>query len=199
VGTALPDDLMARYICDRVDGRELSDLEVLGLGVTILNAGNETTINLINNLLWRLLEVPSRWEMLKADPFLIEAAMEESLHYDLPVLGMLRKAVKDTEMKGCPICEGELVMYYIAGANRDPAIWDDPDTIRLDRPVAWSRRHISFGGGNHMRLGVQLARMGAMQVFEKLTARLPNLRLTGKLERIEVFNFWGRLKFPVAW
>ena len=199
VGTVLPDDLMSRYICDRVDGRQLTDIEVLGLGVTILNAGNETTINLMGNLLWRLLELPSRWEMLKANPSLIEVAVEESLRYDPPVLGMLRKAIKPTQMKGCPVQLGERVMYNIAGANRDPTIWTDPDTFRLDRSMPELRKHIAFGGGNHLCLGLQLARMEAKQVFDKLVARLPNLRLTGAPERIRVFNFWGRLKLPVAW
>ena len=199
VGTVLPDDFMSRYICDRVEGRTLTDVEVLGLGVTILNAGSETTINLLSNLLWRLLETPRLWEQLKANPQLVEAAIEESLRYDPPVLGMLRKVMKPTELGGCPVAEGARVMYSIAGANRDPSIWENPDEFRLDRPLEKLRKHITFGGGSHLCLGLQLTRMEAKIVFDKLIVHLPKLRLTGKPERIRTFNFWGRSKLPVAW
>jgi len=144
----LPDDLMSRFICDRVQGRLLNDLEILGLGVAILLGGNETTMNLIGNLLWRLLEVPSRWEMLKANPALIEGAIEESLRFDPPVLGMFRKATNAVELGGCPVPASARVMYNIAGANRDPNIWSDPEDFRLDRPKDTQRKHLSFGGGN---------------------------------------------------
>lgn len=199
VGTVLPDDLMSRYICDRVEGRPLTDAEILGCAVAILLGGNETTMNLIGNLLWRLLEVPSRWEALKADPTLIEAVIEESLRFDPPILGMFRKAKRPVEMQQCVVPEGARVMYSIAGANRDPAIWDDPDEFRLDRPLDALRNHLSFGGGNHLCLGFGLARMEVKQVFEKLVVRMPNLRLTGSSRRGQGFNVWGRVGMPVAW
>ena len=199
VGTALPDDLMSRFICDRVQGRPLNDLEILGLGVAILLGGNETTMNLIGNLLWRLLEVPSRWEMLKANPALIEGAIEESLRFDPPVLGMFRKATHAAELGGCPIPASARVMYSIAGANRDANMWSDPDEFRLNRPADTQRKHLSFGGGNHLCLGFQLARMEVKQVFGKLIDRMPDLRLAGPTERARGFNVWGRRSLPVAW
>ena len=77
--------------------------------------------------------------------------------------------------------------------------WDDPDEFRIDRPLTGLLRHITFGGGNHVCLGLALARMETKQVFQRLVARLPNLRLTGEPERIKIFNFWGRSSLPVAW
>jgi cytochrome P450 len=200
VGTVLPDDFMSRYICARVDDRPLNDEEALGLGVTVLTAGSETTINLVTNLLWRLLEVPGRWETLKKDPSLVEAAIEESLRFDPPVLGHCRKVIRPTELDGHSVPAGARVMYNIAGANRDPAIWDNPDEFRLDRPLDQLRKnHIAFGGGHHLCVGLHFARMEVKQVLEKLLARLPNLRLTGKPTRIEAFCLWGRSSLPLAW
>src|SRR5690606_40089935 len=77
VGTLLPDDFISRFICDTVDGRHLTEWEIISLLLSIINGGNETTMNLICNLLWRLLERPVLWEQLKADPALIPAAVEE--------------------------------------------------------------------------------------------------------------------------
>jgi cytochrome P450 len=199
VGTVLPDDFISRFICDKVDGRHLTEWEIISLLLSIINGGNETTMNLISNLLWRLLEKPERWEQLKANPDLIPNAVEESLRFDPPLLGMFRTTAKETELKGEVIPEGEKVMYSIAAANRDPAIWENPDEFRLDRDMATLRKHVSFSGGSHLCLGIHLARMEVRQVFEKLVERLPNLRLTGEPVIVPGFSFWGLVDLPVAW
>jgi len=199
VGTIIPDDFLSRYICDRVEGKPLSDGRVLDLTSAILLGGNETTMNLIGNLLWRLLQVPERWDFLKANRHLVENAIEESLRYDPPVIGMFRTADRETEMQGCPMGKGTKIMYNIAAVNRDPAIFPDPDTFKIDRPLETLRKHISFGGAQHLCLGLQLARMEVRQVFDMLIDRLPDLRLNGEQDRIRGFNFWGRRKLPVAW
>lgn len=199
VGTLLPDDFISRFICDQVDGRPLTEWEIISLLLSIINGGNETTMNLICNLLWRLLEKPALWQQLKADPSLIPAAVEESLRFDPPVIGMFRTTARETTLKGVTIPEGSKVMYNIAAANRDPAIWDNPDEFRLDRDMATLRKHVSFSGGSHLCLGIHLARMEVCQVFEKLVARLPSLRLTGQPQRAPGFNFWGQDNVPVAW
>jgi cytochrome P450 len=112
---------------------------------------------------------------------------------------MWRKSTRETELQGERLPEGTRVMYCIAAANRDPTLWDEPDAFRIDRPLPVLRKHLSFASGPHVCAGLQLARMEAGQVFDKLVARLPDLRLTGAPERIEVFNFWGRSRLPVAW
>lgn len=199
VGTLLPDDFISRFICDKVDNRPLSEWEIISLLLSIINGGNETTMNLICNLLWRLLEKPALWEQLKANPSLIPAAVEESLRFDPPVIGMFRTTARVTTLQGVTIPEGKKVMYNIAAANRDPAIWDSPDEFRLDRDMATLRKHVSFSGGSHLCLGIHLARMEVRQVFEKLVSQLPNLRLTGQPQRAPGFNFWGQENVPVAW
>lgn len=199
VGTVLPDDFMSRYLCDKVGDRPLKKYEVLNMVAAIFIGGNETTMNLICNLLWRLLELPARWERLKAEPALIPAAIEESLRFDPPVIGLFRTST-------CPVKLGEVevparskVLYNIAAANRDPERWPNPDEFSLDRPLAELRQHLSFSAGAHACLGLGLARMELKQVFELLTTRLPKLRLTGASHRAPGFNFWGREDLPVAW
>lgn len=199
VGTLLPNDFMSRFICDRVDDRPLSDHEIISLSMGILIGGNETTMNLICNLLWRLLEQPERWEQIKADPTLIPAAIEESLRFDSPVIGLFRNSTCPTQLQGQDIPAGSKVLYNLAAANRDPARWPNPDEFCLDRPFEQARRHVAFSGGAHACLGMGLARMEVRQVFEKLVVRLPNLRLIGPTERAPGFNFWGRNVLPVAW
>lgn len=138
-------------------------------------------------------------QRVKAHPELIEAAIEESLRLDPPVLGLFRTPKEDVELSGCPIPAGSKVMYNVASANRDPKIWPDPDTFRMDRPLTLLRKHASFATGSHTCLGARLARMEVKQVFEKLVARMPKLRIAGEAERIEGYNFWGKKYLPVRW
>lgn len=200
VGTLLPDDFISRFICDKVDGRYLTEWEIISLLLSIINGGNETTMNLICNLLWRLLENPELWAAVKAQPALVPLAVEESLRFDPPVIGMFRTTAQSTELQGEIIPANNKVMYNIAAANRDPAVWDNPDEFRLDRELATLRQHhVSFSGGSHLCLGFGLARMEVRQVLEKLVVRLPDLRLIGEPRRAPGFNFWGHDDLPVAW
>jgi cytochrome P450 len=199
VGTLIPNDFISRYLCDTVDGRRLSEWEIISMLSAIVNGGNETTMNLICNLLWRLLDKPELWEQLKSNPDLVPAAIEESLRYDPPVIGMFRTAAVDTQLQGCPIPKDAKVMYNIAAANRSEEIWPEPDQFRLDRPKEDSRKHVSFSGGNHLCLGIGLARMEVKQVFEKLIVELPDLRLLAQPVRAPGFNFNGQKELMVAW
>jgi len=199
VGTLLPNDFISRYLCDKVDGRYLTEWEIISMLSSIVAGGNETTMNLICNLLWRLLEKPALWEQLKANKDLIPGAIEESLRFDPPVIGMFRTAAVETELQGQLIPKDARVMYNIAAVNRNPAVWDHPDEFRLDRPESDMRKHASFSGGNHLCLGIALARMEVKQVFGMLVDRLPNLRLTGAPTRAPGFNFYGQIDLPVAW
>ncbi len=199
VGTVLPDDFLSRFMCDKIDGKPLNPLEILSLMMGILVGGNETTMNLIGNLLWRLLEVPERWETLKANPNLIETAIEESLRIDPPVLGLCRTAKHDVTLQGQTIRKDAKVMYNIAAVNRNPEFWENPDEFRLDRPLSVARRHVSLSGGPHSCLGAPLARMEVRMVFEKLVKRIPGLAMAGEAERIKGFNAWGKTYLPVRW
>ncbi len=199
LGTVLSDDTLSRCVVSKVEGRPLSDPEILNVCLAFLTGGQETTTNLIGNLVWRLLEVPERWQALCADPGLIEAAIEESLRYDPPVLAHFRTSLCPVTMHGQELPARSKLMFNITGANRDPQKFPDPESFRLDRPLSQLRQHLSFGSGVHFCLGAQVARLEARIAMRLLLERLPALRLNGDGERVRTWMYWGRAKLPVAW
>jgi len=199
VGTVLPDDLVSRLVVADLDGRRLTNHELGWMLLLQLLGGNETSTALLTNLVWRLLEVPERWEAIKADPGLIDAAVEESLRYDPPVLGLFRTTTRDVVRHAVTIPAKAKVMLCFASANRDAAEFDDAEHFRLDRGRDVAKHHLSFGFGAHFCPGAALARLEARVTLGLLVERLPDLRLVGTPERIIAFNLWGRRTLPVAW
>jgi len=199
LGTVLDGGYISRCIVSKVEGRPLTDAEVLNVCLAFLTGGQETTTNLIGNLVWRLLEVPERWQTLRARPELIEAAIEESLRFDPPVLAHFRTSLCPVTMHGHELPERSKLMFNIAGANRDPQKFPDPENFRLDRPLAQVRQHLSFGVGVHFCMGSSIARMEARIAMRLLLERLPNLRLEGRGERVRTWLYWGRSALPLAW
>jgi cytochrome P450 len=199
VGTVLGDDFVSRCVTSQVEGRPLRDAEILNVCLAFLTGGQETTTNLIGNLVWRLLEVPERWQTLRANPALIENAIEESLRYDPPVLAHFRTSLCPVAMHGHQLPSHSKLMFNITGANRDPQKFPDPESFRLDRPLAQVRQHLSFGNGVHFCMGAPIARMEARIAMRLLLERLPKLRLLGRGERVRTWMYWGRASLPVAW
>jgi cytochrome P450 len=199
LGTALPDDFMSRCVLSEVEGRPLREDEILNVCLAFLTGGQETTTNLVGNLVWRLLEAPQRWQALRDDPRLIEAAIEESLRFDPPVLAHFRTSLCPVSMHGHDLPEHAKLMFNITGANRDPGKFPDADSFRLDRPLAQVRQHLSFGAGVHFCLGAPIARQEARIAMRLLLERLPRLHLLGPGERVRTWMYWGRAKLPVAW
>ncbi|WP_341918004.1 cytochrome P450 [Hydrocarboniphaga effusa] len=199
LGTVLPDDYISRSLVAKVEGRPLTEEEILNVCLAFLTGGQETTTGLIGNLMWRLLQAPERWEQLKADPSLIESAVEESLRYDPPVLAHFRTSLCPVTMHGKQLPERTKLMFNITGANRDPQRFTDPESFRIDRPLAEARAHLSFGNGVHFCMGAPVARMEAKVAMRLLIERLPKLRLDGQPERFESWMHWGKTKLPVRW
>jgi len=199
LGTVLDGGYISRCLVARVEDRPLTDPEVLNVCLGFLTGGQETTANLIGNLVWRLLERRELWETLRASPKLIEAAIEESLRFDPPVLAHFRTSLCPVTMHGHELPERSKLMFNIAGANRDPQKFPDPETFRLDRPLAQVRQHLSFGAGVHFCMGAPIARMEARIAMRLLLERLPNLRLEGRGERVRTWLYWGRAQLPLAW
>jgi cytochrome P450 len=199
LGSVVPDDYISRSVVSKVDGRPLTDMEIINICATFLTGGQETTTNLLTNCLWRLLEVPERWEQVKANPDLIDVAIEESLRFDPPVLAHFRTSLHATQMHGEDIPEHGKLMFSIAGVNRDPQQFSSPDEFRLDRPLEEVRKHLAFGAGVHFCMGAPVARLEARIALQALIARLPNLRLDGQPERIVTWMYWGRHTMPVRW
>jgi cytochrome P450 len=198
-GEALPDDVLTSLLNAQHDGRGFTNEELLPLILLLLVGGNETTTSLIGNLVWRLLDL-GLWEQVSTRPELRDVAIEESLRYDPPVLGLFRTSKEATSLHGVEIPAGRKVHGLYASANRDPAAWDDPDSFRVDRDCDdLRRRHMSFGVALYLCPGAALARVEARVALDLLIDRLPGLRLTDPPERTDSFMMWGPKSLRVAW
>jgi len=198
-GETLPDDLITRLMEAEPDGTGLTDQEILFIVTPLISAGSITTTYLIGNLLYRLVERPERLEMLRDDPSLMGAAIEESLRLDPPIRGFARTNTAPTSLHGVDLEPNTKVVASFEHANRDPAVFDRPDEFDMTRSTQQLRQHYAFGGGIHVCLGAPLARLEAEIAVGRLITRLPDLKLAGEPTptRIRVLNGWDHL--PVAW
>jgi len=167
-------DLISALVAAEEAGDRLTLGELLSTLVLLLVAGNETTTKLIGNAILALLRNPQELERLRADPGLMENAVEELLRYDGPVQLTSRLAREDRELCGRTARRGDQVVLLLAGANRDPSAFPDPDRLDLGRRDV---RHLAFSQGIHFCLGAQLARLEASLALGALVTRLPGLRL----------------------
>lgn len=168
------DDLVTDMVRLQAEGAEISDQEVRRNLAGLLVAGNLTTSDLIGNAVHLFLTHPGELAKLRADPTLINPAVEEVLRFASPTEITGRIASRDMELGGCPIKQSQSMVMLLRGANRDPAHFDDPDTFDITRKPA---QHVAFGGGAHICIGAPLARIEAQVALGKLFARFPNLRL----------------------
>ena len=149
------EDLITALVEAEVEGEKLEEWEILGFCTLLLIAGNETTTNLIGNIVNLLAARPELWQQLRGDRTLVETVIEETLRYESPVQRLSRMATSDVEVSSLRIPKGDLVTVYFGSANRDPAEFPNPDEFRLDRDL---RNHVAFGTGIHYCLGAPLAR-----------------------------------------
>jgi cytochrome P450 len=140
----------------------------------LLVAGNETTTNLISNALLALLRNPDQLALLQRSPERIPAALEELLRYDSPVQMTSRIVKRDRDWNGNALRRGQQIVLLLGAANRDPAVFADPERLDVTRTDV---RHLSFSHGNHFCLGAQLARLEAGLALEALITRYPGMRL----------------------
>jgi cytochrome P450 len=157
-----------------VDGDSLSEEEVVANVIVTMVGGQETTTNLIGNGLLTLLRDPEQLERLRADPTLIQSAVEELLRYESPSQQTARLAPSGAFLGGKEIAEGDAVIAVMAAGNRDPERFSDPDRLDLGRE---DNRHLAFGWAAHFCFGAPLARMEGQIAFEALLARFPELSL----------------------
>jgi cytochrome P450 len=148
---------------------------VISNAAVMLFGGIETTDGMIANAVLHLLSHPDQLALAKADHSLLANAVEESLRLEPAAAVVDRYATADVELAGAPIGRGDLVRISIAGANRDPAVFPDPDRFDLRRENA--HRHVAFAHGPHVCIGMHLARLEAHTAVERLLRRLPGLRL----------------------
>ncbi len=168
------DDLISDMMVLQAEGAPLSDGELQNNLQGLLVGGNLTTTDLIGNGIWLFLTNAAELAKLKADPGLINSAVEEILRYESPVDITGRIASRDMEVGGCPIKQTQSLFMSLRGANRDPETFPNPhkfDIARKDAP------HVAFGGGAHLCIGSPLARLEAQVALPAFFARFPNLRL----------------------
>jgi cytochrome P450 len=156
-------------------GSDLDDAAIVSNAAVLLFGGIETTEGMIANAVLALLSRPESLARVRAQPQLVDAAVDESLRMEPAAAVIDRYATQDTELGGAEIAAGELVRVSITAANRDPAVFRAPDRYELDRPNL--RRHLAFAQGPHVCLGVHLARLEARTALGQLLARFPRLRL----------------------
>ncbi|WP_367131132.1 cytochrome P450 [Saccharothrix sp. HUAS TT1] len=161
---------------------ELTDEEVANMGLLLLVAGHETTANMLGIGTLLLLQHPEQLAALRADPSLVDNAVEEMMRY-LSILqfGTLRTALEDVEVGGVVVRAGESVSISVSAANRDPARFERPDEFDVHRPASG---HIGFGHGVHQCLGQQLARIEMRVGFTALFREFPDLRLAVPAEEV---------------
>lgn len=167
------DDLITFLLGAELDGRRLTDNEVFGGCLLLLIAGIDTTWSAIGSTIWHLAQHPDQQRELRDDPSRWTVALEEFLRAYAPVT-MAREVVEDVTVGGCPMRAGDPLLLPFPAANRDPAAFDDPDTVRLDRQP---NRHLAFGVGIHRCLGSHLARLEVRLSVERLLARVPAFEL----------------------
>ena len=171
------DGLLAAIVGGEVDGRPVPHDMAVGIAVTLVVAGQETTVNGIGNLLWLLGAHPEAKQRVLDDPALIPDAVEEALRLESPVQMMGRTAAQDLEIDGVPVRKGDKVGLVFGAANLDPARFSAPGKFDLDRPSPAS--HLAFGHGIHRCVGEHLARAEMRTVLERVLARIPDYRLAG--------------------
>ncbi len=192
------DDLITKLVQAEEKGDRLSTAELTANVGLLFAAGHETTANLIGNGLLALHRNPDQWAMMKADPALIPNAMEELLRYDSSVQMTGRSTVEDVELGGVAIPAGHSVVAFLGAANRDPAVYENPDRLDITRQDI---RPLSFGGGIHHCLGAQLTRIEAQEAFAGLIRRLPDLELPEKdaPQWRRSFTLRGLTTLPARW
>lgn len=183
------EDLLSDLMALEEASDRLSHQELLGMCVLLLVAGHETTVNLLGNGLYALLQNPGQLGRLRQAPSLIESAVEEMLRYDAPVQqGTYRFAGEPTSIGGYRLDPGQTVVVALGAANRDPAQFPDPETFDVARSP---NRHLAFGRGIHFCLGAPLARLEARVSWSRLLSRFGRVELDGSPRRRPNIAFRG--------
>ncbi len=191
------DDLMSLLLRAEHEGERLTHDEVVANCILLLFAGHETTTNLIGNGLFHLLRHPEQAALLRGDPSLLHGAVEELLRYDGPVPATMKIATEDVPWHGRTIRRGDMVVPFLASANRDPSQFPDPDSLDVRRHI---ERHVAFAWGIHFCLGAWLARLEARVVLDTVLRRLPGLALGSAAPRWKPMIFLRGLEaLPLTW
>jgi cytochrome P450 len=189
------DDLASRLLHAEVEGRRLTDNEFLLFFLLLVDAGGDTTRNLLSAGLLALQQNPDQLAWLKQDlPARLPSAREELLRYTSPVIYMRRTATRDTEVGGQKIAGGDKVVMYFGAANRDPDKFENPNSLDLSRTP---NEHIAFGGGPHVCLGQHLARIEIDAILQQVLTRMEDIEIPNPPEWLASTFISGPKSMPI--
>ena len=187
-------EVLESLIFGEHEGRQLSQEELIQNCIFLLNAGHETTTSLVSNSVGLFLEYPDEHQKLLDDPTLINTAVEECLRLESPLQIGNRQAGEDIDLGDYMVKKGTYIHTSIAGANRDPEVFKNPDEFDISRK---NNKHIAFITGIHVCLGATLARLEGRIALGKLMKRFPNLCANGNATRLPLARFRGFSSLPV--
>jgi cytochrome P450 len=187
-------DVLTRLIEGETTGERLSEIELLQNCIFILNAGHETTTNLIGNGLELLMRYPQQRQRLIEDPSLIRTAIEEFLRFESSNQLGNRRVIANTDIDGVAMPNGTLITLCIGAANRDPEQFSQPDHLDIGRSP---NRHLAFASGPHACVGLALARLEGRIAIGRFLARFPNFAAAGPARRAPRARFRGFTSLPV--
>lgn len=188
------DDLISALVDAEVDGERLTDEEIVGFARALFNGGHGTTTTLLGGSVVALAQHPEQRARLIADPSLAPTAVEELIRYVAPVQGLMRTVTSEVQLHGRTMRPGDRLMLNLAGANRDPRVFDDPDVLDLGREIP---RHLGFGFGAHFCIGAQLARVEAEVVLHELLRIAPNYELAGEIHYENIMSVRSLHSVPI--
>jgi cytochrome P450 len=187
-------DVLTRLLQGEIDGERLSEAELLHNCIFLLNAGHETTTNLIGNGLHALLTHRDQLQRLQSDPGLVVSAIEELLRFESPLQLNNRVTTAAIDIRGRPVAAGTFITLGVGAANRDPAQFPDPDRLDVGRKP---NRHVAFGQGDHACAGMNVARLEARIAIGRIVSRFPKIELAVAPERDRRIRFRGFRRVPV--
>ncbi|HIF93785.1 MAG TPA: cytochrome P450 [Myxococcales bacterium] len=190
------DDIISVLANSQIGGAPMPPLELLSYFFVLVVAGNETTRNSASGGLLALIENPDEFAKLKANPALVNPAVEEIVRWTSPVIQFCRTAVQDVELHGKKIRKGDAFCLFYPSANRDEEVFADPDVFRIDRRP---NPHVGFGIGEHFCLGANLARLELRVIFDELANRLDEVELAGPYERMRSSFLGGVKRMPIRY
>lgn len=180
------DDVISKLLEQEVDGRPVTEEEVFSIIELLLAGGVGTTASLVSQTLVWLYEHQDVRQRLIDDPSLLDRAIEEFLRYFSPTQALARTVAKEAEFHGCPVHVGDRVLLAWGSANRDPAQFEDPDVLDIDR---WPNRHTAFGVGVHRCAGSHLGRAMAKELLGQILSRMPDYEVD--LSQVEPYAHQG--------
>jgi cytochrome P450 len=191
------DDMSSALLQSEIEGRKLSDFEFVQYFILLVDAGGDTTRNLVGAGMHALFEHLGEHRRLMSDlDRYLPTAIEEMLRFTSPVVYMRRTATRDAELGGKPIAAGDKVVMFYGSANRDESVFDDPDRFDVGRTP---NEHVAFGGGGpHFCLGAHLARLEIEILLREMLTRMPDVRPAGEPEWLRSTFISGPRHLPVA-